>query len=75
MKIFSFLREKEELWRIITNRDSVLQGNIGLGQVTRSVCRGVMENLAGMMGPEMLRLRGIQRIVGSGACLIRQRSS
>ena len=53
------------------NRDSVLQGNIGLGQVTRSVCRGVIENLAGMMGPEMLRLRGIQRIVGSGACLIR----
>ena len=47
------------------------QGNIGLGQVTRSVCRGVMENLAGMMGPEMLRLRGIQRIVGSGACRIR----
>ena len=35
------------------------------------MCRGVMENLAGMMGPEMLRLRGIQRIVGSGACLIR----
>ena len=35
------------------------------------MCRGVIANLAGMMGPEMLRERGIMRIVGSGACLIR----
>ena len=48
-----------------------MQGNISLGEVTRSVCRGVIENLASMMNPDMLRDRGITRIVGSGACLIR----
>ena len=48
-----------------------MQGNISLGEVTRSVCRGVIENLASMMNPDMLRERGITRIVGSGACLIR----
>ena len=47
------------------------QGNIGLGEVTRSVCRGVIGNLASMMTPAMLRERGVTRIVGSGACLIR----
>jgi len=50
---------------------NINQGNIGLGQVTRSVCRGVIENLASMMTPDMMRERGISRIVGSGACLIR----
>ena len=48
-----------------------MKGNISLGEVTRSVCRGVIENLASMMNPDMLRDRGITRIVGSGACLIR----
>ena len=48
-----------------------MQGNISLGEVTRSVCRGVIENLASMMNPDMLKERGITRIVGSGACLIR----
>ena len=49
----------------------LLQGNVSLGQVTRSVCRGVVSNLASMMTPDMLRQGGIRRIVGSGACLIR----
>ena len=39
--------------------------------MTRSVCRGVVSNLAGMMTPDMLRARGVTKIVGSGACLIR----
>jgi len=50
---------------------NINQGNIGLGQVTRSVCRGIIANLASMMTPEMLKEGGIKRIVGSGACLIR----
>jgi len=50
---------------------NINQGNIGLGQVTRSVCRGIISNLASMMTPEMLKEGGIERIVGSGACLIR----
>ena len=50
---------------------NINQGNLSLGQVTRSVCRGVVTNLAGMMTPDMLREGGIKRIVGSGACLIR----
>ena len=49
----------------------LLQGNVSLGQVTRSVCRGVVSNLASMMTPDMLRQGGVRRIVGSGACLIR----
>lgn len=50
---------------------NINQGNLSLGQVTRSVCRGIIGNLAGMMPPDMLKQRGIKRIVGSGACLIR----
>lgn len=50
---------------------NIHQGNLSLGQVTRSVCRGIVANLAGMMPPDMLKLRGINRIVGSGACLLR----
>ena len=51
--------------------DNYFKGNLGLGEVTRSVCRGIIANLAAMMPPEMLKQRGITRIVGSGACLIR----
>lgn len=50
---------------------NILLGNHSLGAVTRSVCRGIITNLAGMMPPEMLKQRGISRIVGSGACLLR----
>ena len=39
--------------------------------MTRSVCKGIIANLASMMTPEMLKEGGIKRIVGSGACLIR----
>ena len=42
-----------------------------LGQVTKAMCRGIAENLAKMMSPELLQKAGIQRIVGSGACLTR----
>jgi len=51
--------------------NNINQANIGLGQVTRSVCKGIIGNLATMMTPAMLIEAGIQRIVGSGACLIR----
>jgi len=51
--------------------NNINQGNLGLGSVTRSVCRGIILNLAAMMPPDMLKQRGINRIVGSGACLLR----
>ena len=40
-------------------------------EVTRAVCRGIIANLAGMMGPATLREAGITRILASGACLTR----
>ena len=43
----------------------------GLGQVTKAICKGIADNLAKMMSPELLQNAGIQRIVGSGACLTR----
>ena len=58
-------------YKTVNDTDTCVQGNISLGQVTRSVCRGVVSNLAGMMTPDMLRARGVTKIVGSGACLIR----
>lgn len=51
--------------------DNIHQGNIGLGSVCRSVCSGIIGNLASMMTPSMLLEAGVQRIVGSGACLLR----
>lgn len=45
--------------------------NMGLGQVTRGICKGIAKNLAEMMSPEMLIEAGLTRIIGSGACLSR----
>ena len=51
--------------------DSIHLDNMSLGQVTRGICHGIAKNLADMMSPQMLQDAGIQRIVGSGACLTR----
>jgi len=61
-------RHSPEQKGLVTN---INQGNLSLGEVTRSVCRGIIANLSGMMPPDMLKARGITRIVGSGACLTR----
>ena len=46
--------------------------NLGLGQVTRSICKGIAKNLAEMMPPQLLTDEaGLTRIIGSGACLSR----
>ena len=61
------------------SHDPTLQGsvsqislnNLSLGQVTKGICHGIAKNLEDMMSPELLQEAGIQRIVGSGACLTR----
>ena len=39
--------------------------------MTKGICHGIAKNLEDMMSPELLQEAGIQRIVGSGACLTR----
>ena len=51
--------------------DHISLNNMSLGQVTKGICQGIAKNLADMMSPKMLQEAGIQRIVGSGACLTR----
>lgn len=51
---------------------NITSHNLGLGQVTRSICKGIAKNLAEMMSPQMLTQdAGLTRIIGSGACLSR----
>ncbi|XP_030754440.1 sedoheptulokinase-like isoform X2 [Sitophilus oryzae] len=46
-------------------------GNLGLGQVFRALCRGLLENLHSMMPKEVLQEAKIKRIVGNGSGLSR----
>jgi sedoheptulokinase len=46
-------------------------GVAGLGQVAAALCRGLVANLAGMLGPAELREAGVRRLVGTGAALLR----
>ncbi|XP_030648242.1 sedoheptulokinase isoform X2 [Chanos chanos] len=50
---------------------SISPSNLSLGHVTRAVCRGILENVAAMMPPQMLLEAGVQRIMGSGSALSR----
>lgn len=50
---------------------NICAGNLSLGQVTRSVCLGIVTNMAEMMPPEVIHEAGMKRIVGSGAGLCR----
>ena len=50
---------------------NICAGNLSLGQVTRSVCHGVVRNMAEMMPPEVIHDAGMKRIIGSGAGLCR----
>lgn len=43
--------------------------NLSLGDVTRAVCRGIIQNMATMMPPENLQAAGVKRIIGSGSAL------
>ncbi|XP_063983315.1 sedoheptulokinase-like [Diachasmimorpha longicaudata] len=42
-----------------------------LGTVFRSLCSGVIQNLHGMMSQEVLKKKGIKKIVGNGSGLVR----
>ncbi len=43
--------------------------NLSLGHVTRAVCRGIIENMATMMPPQILQATGVRCIIGSGSAL------
>ncbi|XP_011306342.1 sedoheptulokinase isoform X2 [Fopius arisanus] len=42
-----------------------------LGTVFRALCSGVIQNLHGMMSQELLKKKGIKKIVGNGSGLVR----
>nr|XP_023027508.1 sedoheptulokinase-like [Leptinotarsa decemlineata] len=48
-------------------------GNLGLGNVFRALCRGLLENLHSMMPKEILHKAQINRIVGNGSGLSRNK--
>lgn len=52
----------------ITN---ISPSNLSLGQVTRALCRGIIENLQTMLPCQRLVESGVRRIVGSGSALTR----
>nr|CAD7585988.1 unnamed protein product [Timema genevievae] len=54
----------------VTNIDP---GNLGLGQVFRALCSGVIHNLHSMMPREILLDNNIERIVGIGSALTRNK--
>ncbi|XP_077996297.1 sedoheptulokinase-like [Glandiceps talaboti] len=47
--------------------------NVGLGHLGRAVCRGIISNLYNMMPREFLVESGVNRIIGSGSALIRNK--
>ncbi|XP_066995781.2 sedoheptulokinase [Anabrus simplex] len=48
-------------------------GNLGLGQVFRALCHGIVKNLYSMMPREMLLESSIDRILGLGSALTRNK--
>jgi len=48
-----------------------IQDNLGLGSLTRSLCRGLVENLGSMLSGSQLQEVGINRLLGSGGALTR----
>jgi len=49
----------------------IQMGSLGLGSIMRSLCRGLVENLASMLSASQLREAGIRRLLGSGGALAR----
>ncbi|XP_045624604.1 sedoheptulokinase isoform X2 [Procambarus clarkii] len=52
----------------VTNIDL---GNVSLGKVTRSLCKGIITNIHSMMPHSILVENGITRIIGGGSALAR----
>ena len=45
--------------------------NVSLGSVYTALCRGLINNLHGMMSQDFLLAAGVQRIVGSGTAIMK----
>ncbi|XP_068246527.1 sedoheptulokinase-like [Palaemon carinicauda] len=54
----------------VTNIDL---GNVSLGKVTRSLCKGVIANIHSMMPSSMLSENGVTSIIGGGSALMRNK--
>lgn len=52
---------------------NVTSNNISLGDVGVALCQGLVENLEKMMSKEFLHVQGVQRIVGTGSALMKNR--
>ncbi|KAJ8342892.1 hypothetical protein SKAU_G00328200 [Synaphobranchus kaupii] len=50
---------------------NISASNISVGQVTRALCRGIMDNLVTMLPPRALLESGVKQIMGSGSALSR----
>ncbi|KAM4619907.1 sedoheptulokinase [Polymixia lowei] len=50
---------------------NISTSNLSLGDVTRALCRGILENITSMMSVVLLQEAGVRRIVGSGSALSR----
>ncbi|KAL7643464.1 UNVERIFIED_CONTAM: hypothetical protein RMT77_005446 [Armadillidium vulgare] len=48
-------------------------GNISLGKVMKALCRGVIKNLHSMMPRSLLVENGVNRIIGGGSALVRNK--
>ncbi|XP_075710504.1 sedoheptulokinase [Rhinoderma darwinii] len=50
---------------------NLTSAELSLGQVTRALCRGIIENIHSMLPSHQLKQSGIKRIIGSGSALAR----
>lgn len=50
---------------------NISPSTLSLGHVTRSLCRGILENVCSMMSANHLQRAGVNRIIGSGSAIAR----
>uniref|UniRef100_A0A8C5M040 Sedoheptulokinase n=1 Tax=Leptobrachium leishanense TaxID=445787 RepID=A0A8C5M040_9ANUR len=50
---------------------NITENDHSLGQVTRALCRGIVENLHSMLPSHELQMSGVTRLIGSGSALAR----
>ena len=63
-------RHQPEIRASVSN---IMADNLSLGHVTRALCRGIVDNLNSMLPKERIMGDGIQRIVGCGSALMRNK--
>ncbi|XP_069471297.1 sedoheptulokinase isoform X2 [Ambystoma mexicanum] len=54
---------------LLASVSNICLSELSLGHVTRSLCRGIVQNLHSMLPYEVLKEAGIMRIMGSGSAL------